>query len=407
MSCNGFGHVARCLAGKPAVLLGKASSLVDRHEHGEVFALSQLEVLSTTTGCNMHDTCALVVRDVVPSNDAMGDLGLRCEVIERSAIRPSDQRAAERGACYIGAGSKQVFHTRRHHPVDALRCFHCGIFGGRVDRGRDVGGQRPRGGRPDHDRLIELIDKRKTHMQRGVCAIAVRVDQLVLRERRATAGAPDHWTISPIQHLALVTDFQELPDRSDIRVRHRVIRPVPIHPLTEPLRLSRLDRGVFGHAVAAGASKLVEPVLLDLLLRVEAERLLDLYLDPEPLAVESILVALFVSEHGAVPLHQIFQRATPCVMHTHWVIGGDWAINKRKWGAARVLCTQSLKGGLLLPQREHAVLKRNVVRSSGYGVVGTQVHQGDSTESNSNGESRLGLRTTRTDAIASRLIVAP
>ena len=53
--------------------------------------------------------------------------------------------------------------------------------------------------------------------------------------------------------------------------------------------------GVLRDAVAAGARELVETVRLDLALRVEPERLLDLDLDPEALAVEAVLVALILA----------------------------------------------------------------------------------------------------------------
>ena len=66
-----------------------------------------------------------------------------------------------------------------------------------------------------------------------------------------------------------------------------------------------LDAGVLGHAVAAGAREAVEPVGLDLVLRVEPERLLDLDLDPETLAVEAVLVALILAERRVVALEQV------------------------------------------------------------------------------------------------------
>ena len=153
-----------------------------------------------------------------------------------------------------------------------------------------------------------------------------------------------------------MADLEELPDVGDVGVRHRVVRAVPIHPLSEPLRLTCLDRGVLGNAVAAGASEPVETVLLDLLLRVETKRLLDLDLDPQPLTVEPILVAQLVASHRAMALHQIFERTSPRVMHAHRIVRGDRTVDERIGRAASILGSQLLERRLGLPQREHAVL---------------------------------------------------
>ena len=63
--------------------------------------------------------------------------------------------------------------------------------------------------------------------------------------------------------------------------------------------------------LAAAARELGEAVLLDLTLRVEAERALDADLDPEPLAVEAVLVALVEAAQRLVALEDVLQRATP------------------------------------------------------------------------------------------------
>jgi thioredoxin 1 len=67
-------------------------------------------------------------------------------------------------------------------------------------------------------------------------------------------------------------------------------------------------------ALAAAPGELGEPVLLDLALRVEPERLLDLDLDPEALAVEPVLVALLEAAKRLVALEQVLQRPPPGVV---------------------------------------------------------------------------------------------
>ena len=57
--------------------------------------------------------------------------------------------------------------------------------------------------------------------------------------------------------------------------------------------------------------ELLEAVLLDLALRVEAELALDANLDPEALAVEPVLVALVEAAHGPVALKHVLQGPPP------------------------------------------------------------------------------------------------
>src|SRR3954449_2695020 len=114
-----------------------------------------------------------------------------------------------------------------------------------------------------------------------------------------------------VEPSPVVADLEEAPDVADVRVGHREVGPLPVHPHAEPLRLLSLDARVLGHPVAARAREAVEPVGLDLVLGVEPERLLDLDLDPEPLAVEAVLVAQILSQSRVVALEQILQRPPP------------------------------------------------------------------------------------------------
>src|SRR5512133_4096731 len=121
--------------------------------------------------------------------------------------------------------------------------------------------------------------------------LRVRVDQLVLRERRPTAWTPLDRTVSLVQPAALVALLQETPDVLDVRVGERVVVVVPVHPHAEASALVGDDLRVLGDSLLAALGELRDPVLLDLPLRVQAELALDAHLDPETLAVEAVLVA--------------------------------------------------------------------------------------------------------------------
>src|SRR5207245_613626 len=134
-----------------------------------------------------------------------------------------------------------------------------------------------------------------------------------------------------------------------------------VHPLTEPLRLLGLDAGVLRDPVAAGAGELIEPVLLDLALGVQAERFLDLDLDPEALAVEAVLIALLVSEQPVVPLPDVFQRPAPGVVDAHRVVRGDRPVEERPRLVPRVLLPEALERPFPGPALADAMLDRDMV----------------------------------------------
>src|SRR3990172_6871220 len=54
----------------------------------------------------------------------------------------------------------------------------------------------------------------------------------------------------------------------------------------------------------------------------------DLHLHPQPLAVEAVLVALPVAEHGVVALEEVLVGAAPGMVHAHRVVGRDRPIEE-------------------------------------------------------------------------------
>src|SRR6185437_1604005 len=102
-----------------------------------------------------------------------------------------------------------------------------------------------------------------------------------------------------------VDALEELPDVFDVRVAEREVVVAPVHPLAEALRTARQLRRVVRNRVAALLRKLVEAVLLDLGLRVEAELTLDTDLDPKALAIPAVLVALVESLQRLVALKDV------------------------------------------------------------------------------------------------------
>jgi hypothetical protein len=113
--------------------------------------------------------------------------------------------------------------------------------------------------------------------------------------------------------------------------------------------------------VAAAPRELGEPVLLDLPLRVQAQLTLDADLDPEPLAVEAVLIALMVAAERLVALEDVLQRAPPRRVDGKLLVRGHRPVDEAELGAAAIQRAQLLKCALARPEREDLELERGVV----------------------------------------------
>ena len=126
--------------------------------------------------------------------------------------------------------------------------------------------------------------QREAHLERGMLELLVVLlaGLLVLRERRAAAGAPLGGAVALVQPAAAVHLLEEAPDVLDVRVREGEVVVAPVHPHAEPLRLIRHHAGVVRDAFPALRSELGQAVGLDLAFGIQSERLLDLDLDGGP-----------------------------------------------------------------------------------------------------------------------------
>ncbi len=354
-----FGHtrcdLSRREAGEVAVRRKHSPGLVDRREHGKVVDAGELEVLGARARCDVNDAGSLVERDVVPRDHAVNDTGLRLELVERAGVLETDELVAADRAheALIGVASHGDPAPVGGQPVLRVR----------LDGRSDVRGQRPRSRRPHDERLAVATDERQAHEERRVLHLDVVLlaGLLVLRERRSTPGAPLRRAMALVEPASLVDGLEETPDVLDVRVAECVVVVVPVHPLAEAAALLGHHLAVMGDALAALARELGEAVLLDLALRPEAERLLDLDLDPEPLGVETVLVALVEPAERLVALEDVFQRPAVTVMDAGRVVGRDRPVHEGERRPARVLLTQLPEGLLPLPELEDRLLERRMV----------------------------------------------
>ena len=164
-----------------------------------------------------------------------------------------------------------------------------------------------------------------------------------------------------VQPPSLVDGLEEPPDVLDVRVREGVVVVVPVHPAPEPAVLVGHHLRVLGDPLLAALGELGEPVLLDVALRVQAQRLLDLDLDPEALAVEPVLVALVEAPQRLVALEHVLQRAAPGVVDAHRVVRRDRPVEEAVALGAAVLLAQLVEDALAVPPAEDLLLEGRVV----------------------------------------------
>ena len=81
--------------------------------------------------------------------------------------------------------------------------------------------------------------------------------------------------------------------------------------------------------------------------------LLDLDLDPQPLAIEAVLVAQLVAGHGEVAAVGVLVRAAPGVVDAHRIVGGDRPVEERPFRLAAILFPEQLEGTYTLPKIEY------------------------------------------------------
>ena len=98
---------------------------------------------------------------------------------------------------------------------------------------------------------------------------------------------------------------------------------------------------------------------------LQLQFLLDLDLDPQPLAIEAVLVAQLVAGHGEVALVGVLVRPAPGVMDAHRVVGGDGPVEERPlWSTGAG--PQALEGTNALPRTQNGPLLSRKIDLSVY-----------------------------------------
>ena len=269
-----------------------------------------------------------------------------------SNSRPDELGAVERTHHRVVDEAEPLARGCAHHQAAAADVDLL-VTQRRMHGGGNVRGQRPRCGRPQHELASGAVLQWRGDVQREVLGLDVGAEHLVLRQAGAATRAPRQRHVTLVQVGALEALLEEQPDRFDVVVRVREVGVVPVHPLPEARRLLGDHLRVLVDPFAARPREVLDAERLDVGLALEAERPLDLDLDPESLAVEAVLVAAALALHRMEADDGVLQRPPPRVVHAHGVVRGDRPIEEPELGRAGPERAQAGERARVLPVLEH------------------------------------------------------
>src|SRR5437016_1489406 len=259
----------------------------------------QLVVFLAVPRRDVHAPCPLLQGDEFAEQDRRSALRRRAaaaQALEPAQLHlplPDSQNVVPGKAAGLGDRIHQLFRDHQHRVPDP----HKRIVEVRMQAHSLVGGQRPRRGRPNHDRdgldvgwKVDAQDRAAGQDLGRVLQRKLDVDRrrgvlLVLdfglRQGRLIDGAPED-RLLPLVHPATLYELADLAqDRGLVIVGHGQVRVVPVAQHAQALELLPLDLEVLLGVLAAELADLglAERLLLG------AQLLQDLMLDRQPVAV--------------------------------------------------------------------------------------------------------------------------
>ncbi len=226
-----------------------------------------------------------------------------------------------------------------------------------ADRGVAVGGQRPRGRRPGHERGIGLVHERERDEDAGVVDGLVVPADLRGGERGAALRPPPADAVTAVEQALPVQLGERPPHALDVALVVGDVGGLGVDPeadlVGEPLPRLRVTE----HGVDAPGDEGLDAVRLDLGLAVDVQLLLDLDLDGQPVRVPARLAGDVVAAHGLEAGEHVLDRAREHVAVVGHAVGGGRALVEHERAPGRAggagLGAQGLvEDAVLLPEGE-------------------------------------------------------
>ena len=340
---------------KESEIVVEEAVLINGNDTGKSERLAESKVLSTASGSDMNYATSLCLVNLVPKNDLMSKLLLRelgeAGLVLKSGKVSAGHSAEKRNAFFACEFLLEVIFGG---DVVVLLAFNVqtNVVHLLIYCERNVCRKSPGGSCPYED-IIVGIENGKLEEYSLVLDLLVRAGHFVLGERGSATRAPGHRLIDLFYPAALMTFLEERPDSRDIFVGVGEVGVIPIHPLTETLRLLGDNAREFFYALDTLIGELVKAVLLDVVLGFEAKLLFNLNLYPKALRVKAIAVMGVISLHCLVFEECVLEGSTPYVMDTHRVVSRDRTVYKAVLGAVGVLCLELVEAIVFLPERQN------------------------------------------------------
>ncbi len=233
----------------------------------------------------------------------------------------------------------------------------------RVDGDRGVRDQRPRRRRPDEQR-VALAQRagrprdREPHEDRRVLVVLVALRDLVRGERGAAARAVRDDLVALVEQVAVPHRLQRPPDRLHVARVERVVGVVEVDPVADPLGQRAPVLEVLEHRLAALGVELRHAVALDVVLRVEAELLLDGDLDRQPVRVPAGLPLHVVAGHRLEAREDVLEDPCEDVVGAGQPVRGRGPLVEDERRPALAVAHRRPEDVALAPAREDLLLQR-------------------------------------------------
>ena len=222
----------------------------------------------------------------------------------------------------------------------------------RADGDRHVGEEGPGGRRPDEEIGI-LANDLQFYEDGWIRNILVALRDLVARKGRAASRAVGHDLVALVQHVLVPELLQDPPYRFYVLVMKGDVRIVEVEPETEsPRELVPLVQ-IGEDARLAFLVEGLDPVFLYLILSVEAQLVLHLDLDGQPVRVPARLPHDTVTPHRLVPADEILDRAGHGMVHAGPAVRGRRALVEDEGIVGGTFLDAAGEDAFPLPELEH------------------------------------------------------
>ncbi len=291
---------------------------------------------------------------------------LALDVVEGGLVPRSLELGAGRRAVHDVALPEDPLGQRAGEDDHLVRAGGRGphVLDLRPGRDGSVRDQRPRRRRPDEQvvarpdpRAGRRLGYRQPHVHGGIDYVPVAERDLVRAQRRAAARAVGNDLVALVEAAVVPEPAQRPPDRLDVVVGHRHVGVLEVDPVADPLDHPVPVADVPEDGLPAAGVELGDPELLDLLLRGDAELLLDLELDREPVAVPAALARDVVPAHRLVARVDVLEDAAEDVVGAGLAVRGGGSLVEAPQRSALALAHLALEGPRLAPALENLLLE--------------------------------------------------